>query len=71
MTFTRQDAATFLIGLGAALLVVLGEALVRSQELFDDPEKWAMSLCAGLLAAAGRYLVTEVTRRGLGPRSEG
>jgi hypothetical protein len=65
MTFTKQDALTFLIGLAAALLIVLGEALVRSEELFDDPEKWAIGLGAGLLAAAGRYLVTELTQRGL------
>ena len=66
MTFTKQDGLTFLIGLVASLVMVVGEALVRSEELLDDPEKWAIGLGAGLLAAAGRYIVTELTQRGLG-----
>ena len=66
MTFTRQDALTFLIGLAAALAITLAEALVRSQEITDDPEKWAIGLGTGLLAATGRYLLTELTQRGLG-----
>ena len=64
MSFTRQDAVTFGVGLAAALLVTLGEALVRSGELAEDPGKWAVGLGTGLAAAAGRYLVTELTQRG-------
>lgn len=68
MTFTRQDLYTFLIGLGAALLFTLGEALIRSQELADDPGKWAIGLGTGMASALGRYLVTELAQRGFVPR---
>lgn len=68
MTFGKQDALTFLIGLGAALLFTLGEALIRSQDLADDPAKWAIGLGTGLASALGRYLVTELAQRGFVPR---
>jgi hypothetical protein len=68
MNWSKQDSYTFLIGLGAAVLMVIGEALVRSQELADDPAKWGLGLATGVMAAAGRYLVTELTQRGLGPK---
>lgn len=63
MTVTRQDLVTFALGLGAAVLVAVGEALVESEGLFADPEAWLRAAAAGVLAAAGRYLVTELTER--------
>lgn len=61
MQFSKQDFLTFGLGLGAALVVTLGEALVRLEsEPVDDYEKWAASLLTGFLSATGRYLVTRV-----------
>lgn len=65
MTFTKQDAITFLVGLGAALLVTLAQSLIDTQSLTEDPSRWAISLGTGLLAAAGRYLITVLAQRGV------
>jgi hypothetical protein len=65
MTFTKSDGLTFLIGLGAALAVTLGEALIRFEDGGIDLETWAVALLTGLLAAAGRYLVTFLAQRGV------
>lgn len=69
MSFTRQDLFTFLIGMGAAILVPLAEALIRSQEIVDDPIKWGIAVGTGMLTAIGRYLLTELTQRGLTGRN--
>jgi TRAP-type C4-dicarboxylate transport system permease small subunit len=68
MKFGKQDAITFLLGAGVALLFTLGEALVRSEELADDPAAWLVNLGIGLGAALGRYLMTELVQRGFVPR---
>lgn len=66
LAFTRQDLVTFLIGLGAAAALTLGEALVQLDSgVVDDWGLWARNLGVGLAAAAGRYLLTELTQRGL------
>lgn len=70
--FTSQDLYTFLIGLAVGPITVLAEGLVRSQDLFDDPEKWAIGIASGSLAATGRYVLTVLTQRGLvGKRASG
>jgi hypothetical protein len=51
MTFTKSDALTFLIGLGAALAVTLGEALIRFEGGGVNLETWATALLTGLIAA--------------------
>jgi len=59
--FTKQDALTFGLGLGAALLIVLGEALVSLEEdVVIDLSVWGRDLLVGLTAALGRYLITRV-----------
>lgn len=61
MTFTWQDALTFLIGLVAALAVTLGEALISLEDLpVSEWDTWAIATVSGLLAAAGRYLATRI-----------
>ena len=61
MRFTKQDALTFGIGLLAALIMVLGEALVDLEgDVAIDLSVWARNLLVGLAAACGRYLVTRV-----------
>jgi hypothetical protein len=65
MTFSRQDFYTFLIGLGAALAVTLGEALIRFEDGGVNLETWATALLTGLIAAGGRYLVTYLAQRGV------
>ncbi|KKN26261.1 hypothetical protein LCGC14_0876360 [marine sediment metagenome] len=73
MRFTKQDALTFGLGLGAALVIVLGEALIRLEEsVVIDLSVWARDLLVGLLGAIGRYLVTRIPEllvkvRGDGP----
>ena len=64
MTFTKEDLRTFLIGLIAALGVTLGEMLI-TVEAQTDLGVWGRGLLVGLLAAAGRYILTEFARRGL------
>jgi len=59
--FTKQDALTFGLGLGAALIIVLGEALIRLEEsIVIDLSVWARDLLVGFAGAVGRYLVTRV-----------
>ena len=61
MEFTKQDALTFGLGLGAALLIVLGEALVTfEEEVVTDLSIWGRDLLVGSLAATGWYLITRV-----------
>ena len=61
MRFTKQDALTFGLGLGAALLIVLGEALIRLEEsVVIDLSVWGRDLLVGLAGAMGRYLVTRI-----------
>ena len=73
MRFTKQDALTFGLGLGAAVLIVLGEALIRLEEsVVIDLLVWARDLLVGLAGAIGRYLVTRIPEllvkvRGDGP----
>lgn len=67
MQFGRQDAITFGIGLVAALAIQAGTALVQLDGApVSDWGAWAISLGTGLLTAAGRYVVTELTQRGFG-----
>jgi hypothetical protein len=63
VTFTKQDAVTFLLGLGAAVLVVVAEALLQPEGLFVDAGAWLRALAIGVLAAVGRYLVTRLAER--------
>lgn len=66
LVFTKQDLATFLVGLGAALAVTLGESLVLLETTpMEDIGLWARNLGVGFAAAAGRYLLTEMTQRGI------
>ncbi|KKM14362.1 hypothetical protein LCGC14_1706870 [marine sediment metagenome] len=73
MRFTKQDALTFGLGLGAAVLIVLGEVLIRLEEsVVIDLSVWARDLLVGLAGAIGRYLVTRIPEllvkvRGDGP----
>ena len=61
------DLATFAIGLGAALAIQLGTALVQLDGgQVTDWGQWSLALGTGLAGAAGRYIVTELTQRGLG-----
>lgn len=66
LAFTRQDLVTFAVGLGAALALTLGEALVQLDSgVVEDWGLWARNLGVGFASAAGRYLLTELTQRGL------
>lgn len=61
MTFTKQDALTFVLGLGAALLITVGEALVNAEAIRElGWSEWGTNLGIGILAATGRYLVTRI-----------
>lgn len=61
MRFTKQDALTFGMGLAAALIIVLGEALISLEEsVIVDWAVWSRGLLVGLAGAMGRYLVTRV-----------
>lgn len=64
MTWTRQDAITFGIGLGVAVLFQVGTSLMQSGDQVSDGWTWARSFGTGLTTAAGRYIVTELTQRG-------
>lgn len=62
--FTRQDALTFAIGLGAALLLQLGTALAQLDSApIEDAGRWFATLGTGLLSAGGRYIVTKLAER--------
>lgn len=65
MRFTRSDLETFAIGLGVALAVTLGEALIAADSV-ADAATWARNLGIGLTTSAGRYLLTYLGQRGLG-----
>jgi hypothetical protein len=64
LAFTRQDLVTFAVGLGVALAVTLGEALVNADTV-EDWTTWARNLGIGFATAAGRYMLTEISQRGL------
>lgn len=64
MSFTKQDAYTFLIGAAAALAFTLAQAMIETETLAEDPAIWFKNLGVGLLGALGRYLLTELTQRG-------
>lgn len=67
--FTQQDAITFAVGLGAAVAIQVGTALVQLDGgQVKDFGQWALALGTGALAAAGRYIVTELTQRGFTDR---
>jgi hypothetical protein len=67
MNFSRQDAITFAIGLGAALAIQLGTAFVQLDGgQVADWGQWSIALATGLASAGGRYVVTELTQRGFG-----
>lgn len=69
MTLTKQDLVTFAIGLGAAVLLQIGVALAQlDASHMQDWGAWGSGFGVGILSAAGRYLVTELTERGLGPK---
>lgn len=65
MDFTKQDAITFGIGLGVALVFQTGVALASAGDQVSDVGAWALSLGTGLVTAAGRYIVTYFTERGI------
>lgn len=65
MKFTLQDLWTFLIGLVVAVVWEVGNALVTSADAFEDFNKWLALLAVGILTAAGRYILTYLTQRGL------
>lgn len=65
MTFTRQDAITFLLGLGAALGITVAEILVGIGDQSFEEVDWGTAgvlgnLVIGLLTATGRYLATRI-----------
>lgn len=62
--FTKDDLATFGIGLGAGVLWELGGKLVESASLFADPNAWLTSLGIGATAAAGRWILTWLALKG-------
>lgn len=64
MPFGKQDFYTFLIGLGAAAAITLGEALVAAESA-TDLGTWGRNLLVGLSTSAGRYIVTFLAQRGL------
>ena len=66
LSFTKQDLYTLLLGLAAAVFVTLGEGLMDSTAILADPVKWGTNLGVGILSAAGRYIVTEITQRTYG-----
>ena len=73
MKFERQDAITFGIGLGAALALAVGQALVQfdAAAVQDDPGPFLTGLATAAVTSLGRYLVTRVpewlvTRGGAG-----
>lgn len=63
MNFTKEDFWTFIMGLGATLLVVLASALIEVSDI-TDIEVWARGLVIGLVTATGRYLRTYLVERG-------
>ena len=59
MTFTKQDALTFIIGAGAAVAMRISEALIQLEDnSITDWEAWGVSLGIGIGAALGRYVFT-------------
>lgn len=69
MKFTMQDLYTFLIGLGVSIAVPFAGALIQAEAIFEDPVTWAIALAVGVISAAGRYILTEITQRSLTGRN--
>lgn len=65
MKFTKQDALTFLIGIAVAIAWEVGVALANAEALFADPAEALVKLGIGISGAAGRYLLTYLTQRGV------
>ena len=64
MTFSKQDAVTFLVGLVVSALFVVGEALVQSEAIAENPTQALFTFLTGLGTATGRYIITFLTQRG-------
>lgn len=67
MKFTKQDLYTFLLGLGVTLLVVLAQTLIEADVAawIDDPLPPLVAFLTSMLTSLGRYILTELTQRGL------
>lgn len=63
MNFTKQDFYTFVVGLGAAVVVELATRFENTDAILANPEAWLHGLVIGLLSAAGRYLLTFLTQK--------
>jgi hypothetical protein len=65
MTFSKQDAVTFVIGLVVALVFTVGEALANAEAIRDvGIETWGINLAVALSVSAGRYLTTKIVEKG-------
>jgi len=61
MKITWSDVLTFVLGLLASAVFVLGEALIKLDgETAVDWEKWGMALLIAELVSIGRYLTSRV-----------
>ncbi|HEX9841548.1 MAG TPA: hypothetical protein VGC20_02315 [bacterium] len=69
MTFTKQDALTFVLGLGAAVLFELGLQLLALSGLLQgyldggmeiDWTRFGVGVAIAELTAVGRYLTTRI-----------
>lgn len=72
MKFTKQDLWTFLIGLGASVVIVVATSLLSSAALFDgNGREWLIGLLTGSLTSTGRYLLTYLAQKGFTPQPPG
>ncbi len=72
MQFTRQDLYTFLIGLVTSVVIVVAQALLTAQAIFDgNGTQWLVGLLVGVLTALGRYLLTYLAQKGFTPPANG
>ena len=67
MIFTKQDSVTFAIGLAATVVLVFAQAMIKADmlEIVDNPWPVLAALSTNLLQSIGRYLITELTQRGI------